>query len=292
MGSAVAERRFGLGVALDVVVRDFKGVVAESPELVAAHRARAGRGRGGVEEEVHAPVVVKVGEEELLRVGELDARVAARVAREARVGLLGEAPVVIKLVGFVVARVRVVDGLRGLRRRLVVVIRQFGGGVRPIVRRLPTSHAFQATTVYWVNVLATELIPPVANPAPIGAPQSATAKRHFVGDAVVHVVKRSRSFALAARVVCVQKASAVLRLVPKASRAGVVVVARRATRALLTGALVRAWVPRGCARRRRRRWKRRRARRRRRLGLRRKRRRKGRRRRIGRRRGEGPGRQR
>ena len=88
--AAVAERRLGLGVAFDICVPNLEGVVAESPELVAAHRARAGRGRGGVEEEVHAPVVVKVGEEQLLRVGELDARVAARVAGEARVRFLRE----------------------------------------------------------------------------------------------------------------------------------------------------------------------------------------------------------
>lgn len=93
MRAAVAERRLGFVVVCDVGVSNLEGVVAKATLLVAAHRARSGRRRRGVEEEVHAPVVVKVGDKDLLRVCELDARVVARVTREARVGLLGESSI-------------------------------------------------------------------------------------------------------------------------------------------------------------------------------------------------------
>ena len=85
MGSAVAVGRLGLVVGRDVGVADLEGVKAEAALLMTAHRARAGRSRWSVEEEVVVPVVVKVGDENLPRIGELDARVAPGVAREARV---------------------------------------------------------------------------------------------------------------------------------------------------------------------------------------------------------------
>ena len=56
----------------------------KAAERVAALRARAGRERGRVQEEVVAAVLVKVRNKDLLHVGE-QPRVA-RVAREARVG--------------------------------------------------------------------------------------------------------------------------------------------------------------------------------------------------------------
>ena len=102
--AAVAERRLGFRIACDVGVPNLEGVVAEAAERVAAHRARAGRGCGRVEEEVHAPVVVKVGDEELLRVGELDARIAARVAWILRVGLLGQPSVDAGAISLIVCR--------------------------------------------------------------------------------------------------------------------------------------------------------------------------------------------
>ena len=60
--------------------------LTEATERVAALRARAGRERGRVQEEVHLAVVVEVAHEDLLHVGER-ARVA-RVAREARVDMI------------------------------------------------------------------------------------------------------------------------------------------------------------------------------------------------------------
>ena len=67
---------------------DLEAVVAEAAQGVAALRARAGRARG-VQEEVHAPVAIKVGHKDLLHVGQLAP--AARVARELRVGQGGVA---------------------------------------------------------------------------------------------------------------------------------------------------------------------------------------------------------
>ena len=58
----------------------------EAAERVAALRARAGRKRGRVQEEVQLAVLVKVRNKDLLHVGERPR--LARVAREARVDMI------------------------------------------------------------------------------------------------------------------------------------------------------------------------------------------------------------
>ena len=102
MRSAIAKRWLCLWVVGDVGMCDLEGVESEAADGVAAHCARAGRRRGCVKEEVGESVGVEIGEDDLLRVGKLDARVATRVAGEARIPMLGEAPLAV--VGWLVGR--------------------------------------------------------------------------------------------------------------------------------------------------------------------------------------------
>ena len=88
--SAVAKRRLGLGIAFDVRVCNFKRIVAKPAECVAAHGARAGGRRGSVEQQIHAPIVIEIGDKDLLRVCKLKAPVITSVAREARVRCVGK----------------------------------------------------------------------------------------------------------------------------------------------------------------------------------------------------------
>ena len=85
MRSAKAIGGLGLVVSGHVCVEHLKTVVAEAVLAVAPLRARAGGGRGRVQEEVHLAVAAKVGDEDLLHIWKQDGRVA-RVARKAGVG--------------------------------------------------------------------------------------------------------------------------------------------------------------------------------------------------------------
>lgn len=97
---AVAVGGLGLVISGCICVPDLEIVPAKASEAVAPLRARAGRGRGRVQEEVHAVVAVEIGDDDLPRVGEIGVRLG--VAREARVGLgiggLGQAAAVIATV--------------------------------------------------------------------------------------------------------------------------------------------------------------------------------------------------
>jgi hypothetical protein len=67
--SAKAIRWLGLVVVGHVCVKHLKGVIAKPTLAVAPLRARTGRGRGRVQEEVHLVVLVKVRNKDLLHVG-------------------------------------------------------------------------------------------------------------------------------------------------------------------------------------------------------------------------------
>ena len=62
-------------------VRHLKAVVAKPPETVATLRARAGRRRRRVQEQVLTSIVVKVGHDDLERIGHLDI-VCAGISRK------------------------------------------------------------------------------------------------------------------------------------------------------------------------------------------------------------------
>ena len=83
MGSAVAPAPDGLVVGGHVGVAHLKAVKSEASLFVAAHSAGTSRWGGCVEENVHAPIGVKVGQDHLPRIGQLG--VVRGASRELRV---------------------------------------------------------------------------------------------------------------------------------------------------------------------------------------------------------------
>jgi len=116
-------------VAVVVGVPDLKVVPAKAAEAVAPLRARAGRGRGRVQEEVHAFVAVEIGDDDLPHIGEIGVRLG--VAREARVGLgvgvggLGQAAVTAVQEGIVFTVFRMRSWKSGACPRHAVFLQPF-----------------------------------------------------------------------------------------------------------------------------------------------------------------------
>ena len=80
MRPAVAVSRFGFVVGGDIRVANLEAIVADASEAVALLRARSGRRRWSVNEEILTLIIVKVGHKHLERIGQVSVR--ARLARK------------------------------------------------------------------------------------------------------------------------------------------------------------------------------------------------------------------